>query len=155
MGSTTVDAYTRERPGQRWRRLLQRKLLRQVTLPTLIGLIQLALAVIDLSQSQLSATLLVWLVVALAVGWCFGRAIRVVWDRDTVQVILVGGQVLLTLAYLVVSVGSRIVLNRTLGDLDATGVTILLVASGLMLGRTLGMLRQIREALQQQEVAAG
>ena len=107
-----------ERPVQRWRGLLQGKLLRQVTLPTLIGLIQLEMAVADMVRTPVTPASSVWLLVCFVIGLGFGRAIRVVWDDDAAQVVLVGGQVLLALAFVMVSVGSKAVLQHELADLS-------------------------------------
>src|SRR5919199_832808 len=93
-----------ERPVQHWRRLLQSKLLRQVS---------------------------------FMLGFGFGCAIRVAWDEDALQVVLVGGQVLLTLAFVIVKVGSKAVLQHALDDQTSAGVIVLLVGSGLLLGHSL------------------
>jgi DNA-binding response OmpR family regulator len=57
------------------------------------------------------------------------------------------GQVLLTLAFVIVNVGSRAVLKHALDGPTSAGVSVLLVASGLLLGHSLGLVRQIRGVL--------
>ena len=135
------------RPVQRWRHLVQGKLRRQVTLPALIGLIQLVLAVATIINGQAPATVLLWLVPALLVGFAFGRATRIIWDSETYQAVLVGGQVILTLAWLAVQVGSRPVLARALGDLSFAGAITMLMAGGLVIGHSLALLGRIGQAL--------
>jgi apolipoprotein N-acyltransferase len=135
------------RPVQRWRRLLQGRLLRQVTLPVLVGLLQLGLALVELVRTPVTPASLLWLLVSFGLGFGFGCAIRVVWDDDALQVVLVGGQVLLTLAFVIVNVGSKAVLKHALDDRASAGVIVLLVASGLLLGHSLGLVRQIRRVL--------
>ena len=142
-----IDGRRGVRPVQRWRRLLEGKLLRQVTLPVLIGLLQLGLALVELVQTPVTPASLLWLLVSFGLGFGFGCAIRVVWDADALQVVLVGGQVLLTLAFVTLNVGSRAVLQHALGDRTSAGVIVLLVASGLQLGHFLGLTRQIRRVL--------
>jgi apolipoprotein N-acyltransferase len=151
VSSQQPDAAVYRRPGepppQRWRRLLQGKLLRQVTLPALIGLIQLGLALVEMVRTPVTPASLLWLLVSFVIGFGFGSAIRVVWDDDAVQVVLVGGQVLLTLAFVMVNVGSKAVLKHALDDLTSAGVIVLLVGSGLLLGHALGLGHQIRGVL--------
>jgi hypothetical protein len=135
------------RPVQRWRHLVEGKLRRQVTLPALIGLIQLVLAVATIINGQAPATVLLWLVPALLVGFAFGRATRIIWDSGASQAVLVGGQVLLTLAWLAVQVGSRPALTRALGDLSFAGAITMVMAGGLAIGHALALLSRIRQAL--------
>ena len=143
-----------ERPVQRWRRLLDRKLRMKVTIPTLIGLIQLGLAAVEMINGQIPPPTLLWFVPALIVGLGFGRATRMIWNSERSQLVLVGGQVLLTLAWLLVKMGSKVLLPQLLESLSAAGVIALLVTSGLVLGHSLGLLGQIQNALKSQDPAA-
>ena len=136
-----------QRPVQQWRQLVHGKLRRQVTLPALIGLIQLIMAAASISKGEAPVAVLLWLVPALVVGFAFGRATRIIWDSETYQAVLVGGQVILTLAWLAVQVGSRPVLTRALGDLSFASAITLVMASGLVIGHSLALLRRIRQAL--------
>ena len=129
------------------RRLLQGKLWRQVTLPVLIGLLQLGMAVLDIVGTPITPTSVLWLLVSFVLGFSFGCAIRVAWDEDALQVVLVGGQVLLTLGFVIVNVGSKAVLKHALDDQTSGGVIVLLVGSGLLLGHSAGLTHQIRRAL--------
>jgi hypothetical protein len=145
------DPAIHSRPGERpvhyWRRLLQGKLLRQVTLPVLIGLLQLGMALVEIVRTPVTPASLLWLLGAYVLGFGFGCAIRVAWDQDDLQVVLVGGQALLTLAFVILNVGSKAVLKHTLGDPTSAGVVVLLAASGLLLGHSLGLVRRIRGVL--------
>jgi hypothetical protein len=134
-------------PKPRWRRLLHRKLLLRLTLPLLIALVQLGLALAEIVGGKAPPALVVWLLPGLLVGLGFGRATRVAWNPDASQVALVGGQAALSLAFLVVQLGARPVLARALGDLSYAGAIALIVAVGLVAGRSLGLLGRIREAL--------
>jgi hypothetical protein len=136
-----------ERPAQRWRHRVQGKLRRQVTLPAVLGLLQLILAAASIIRGEAPPSVLLWLVPALLVGWAFGRATRVVWDPETYQTALVGGQVILTLAWLAVQLGSRSALTRVLGDLSYAGAITLVIAGGLVIGHALALLSRIRQAL--------
>src|SRR5919202_29443 len=135
------------RPVQRWRRLLEGRLLKQVMLPVLIGLLQLGMALVEIVRTPVTPASLLWLLGAYVLGFGFGCAIRVAWDQDDLQVVLVGGQALLTLAFVILNVGSKAVLKHTLGDPTSAGVVVLLAASGLLLGHSLGLVRRIRGVL--------
>jgi hypothetical protein len=143
----STDAVPAERPVRRWRHLVQGKLRRQVTFPAILGLIQLVLAATSIVRGEAPPLVLFWLVPALLVGWAFGRATRVVWDSDTYQAVLVGGQLVLTLAWLAVQVGSRPALTRALDDVSYASVITLVIASGLVLGHSLALLGRIGRAL--------
>jgi hypothetical protein len=142
-----TDSVDAERPVQRWRRLVQGKLRRQVTLPAILGLIQLVLAAASIVRGEAPASVLVWLVPALLVGWAFGRGTRVVWDSETYQAVLVGGQLVLTLAWLAVKIGSGPALTRALDDVTYAGAITLVIASGLVIGHSLALLGRVGRAL--------
>jgi apolipoprotein N-acyltransferase len=131
---------TRSRP-------VQAKLLRQVTLPVVLGLLQLGMALVDIARTPVTPTSLLWLLVSFVLGFGFGCAVRVAWDTHALQVVLVGGQILLTLAFVLVNLGSKAVLKHELDDQVSAGVIVLLVGSGLLLGHSLGLTRQIGRAL--------
>jgi apolipoprotein N-acyltransferase len=132
---------------EHWRHLVQGKLRRQVTLPAVLGLVQLLLAAASIARGDAPATVLFWLVPALLVGLAFGRATRVVWDSDAYQAVLVGGQMVLTLAWLAIQLGSRPALTRALGDLSYAGAITLVMAGGLVIGHSLALLGRIGRAL--------
>jgi hypothetical protein len=136
-----------QRPVQRWRHLVQGKLRRQVTLPAVLGLVQLALAAASIARGEAPASVLFWFVPALVVGFAFGRATRVVWDSETYQAVLVGGQVILTLAWLGVQIGSRSALTLALRDLSYAGDITMVIAAGLVIGHSLALLGRIGRAV--------
>jgi len=136
------------RPCRRWRQLLQGKLKAQITLPTVIGLVQLGAAIMQIAASPVEPATALWLVVPLAAGLGLGSAILVAWDDQAAQVVLVGNQLILTLGFVVLNLGSRTVLEHFLGDGLTTGLDILLVASGLLLGHSVGLMHRVHAALQ-------
>jgi hypothetical protein len=154
MEQTSADAAARsvgttasERPLRRWRQLVQGKLRRQVTLPALMGLIQLGIVAAAIVKGEAPAALLLWVAPALLVGFAFGRATRIVWNSETYQAVLVGGQVMLTLAWLAIQIGSRPVMTRALAELSFASAITLLIASGLVIGHSLALLSRIHQAL--------
>ena len=142
-----MTSFAHRGPVHERRRLLERKLVRQLTLPVLIGLLQLGMALVAIVSTPVTSTSLLWLLVSFALGFAFGCAIRVAWDGEASQVVLVGGQLLLTLAFVMVNVGSKALLNHALDDHAPVSVIVLLVGSGLLLGHAAGLAHQIRRAL--------
>jgi hypothetical protein len=100
------------------------------------------MALVELAHTPAIPGTLLWLLLSLVIGFGFGRAIRVVWNDGAAQVVL-----LLTLGFVILNVSSKAVLKHTLDDLTSAGVIVLLVSSGLLLGHSVGLLRQIRGAL--------
>jgi hypothetical protein len=121
--------------------------LRQLSLPTVIGLVQLGAAIIQVAASPPAPPIALWLIASFAVGFGLGCAIRVAWDDRTAQVVLVGNQLALTLGFVIFNFGSRTVLEYALGDLPTAGVSVLLVASGLLLGHSAGLLHRVHGVL--------
>jgi hypothetical protein len=131
-----------------WRRLLQRKLLLRITIPTVIGLVQLALSIIAIVSGDARPILLVFMLPALLVGYLFGRSTKVAWNDDSAQVSLIQAQVLLAVAYIAVRVGTHFLLEHTLsGRINSLATALLLVSFGLFFGRSVGLAIQIWHAL--------
>jgi hypothetical protein len=132
---------------QRWRHLVAGKLRRQVTLPMLIGLAQLIMALASLIRGAAPLPVLLWFVPALLLGFAFGRATRIVWDAEAYQVVVVGGQVVLSLAWLALHLGSRPLLTSAFGDLSFASTITMVIAAGLVIGHAMALLSRIRQAL--------
>ena len=130
-----------------WYRLLQRRLLIRVTLPTLLACVQLVLAIIDLARGKAPAAALAWLFPGLLLGYPFGRLTHVSWNTEKSQLALLGGQSLLTVIYLLVVLGAHFVLKHELSQVRPVSTIVLLVAAGIALGRLVGLSHQILHAL--------
>ena len=135
------------RPLQRWRHLVAGKLRRQVTFPMLIGLAQLIMASASLIRGEAPLLVVLWFVPALLLGFAIGRATRIVWDSEAYQVVVLGGQVTLSLAWLALQLGSRPALTRALGDLSFASSVTMVVVAGLVIGHATALLSRIRQAL--------
>lgn len=132
----------------KWRRLLQRKLLIRVTLPTAIGLVQLTLSIIAIVSGDARPALLLFILPALLVGFWFGRKTKIAWNDERAQISLVQAQILLAVSYIVVRVGTHFLLELTLGGrISEIATAILLVSFGLFFGRSVGLAVQIWQAL--------
>ena len=147
MSSRVQTSGLGQRPVRRWRRLLQPKLVTQLTLPAVIGLVQLGAAIVEMVTTPAGPMTALWLIAPFTVGFGLGCAIRVAWDDQAAQVVLVGNQLALTLGFVILNLGSRAILERVLGDLPTAGVSVLLVASGLLPGHSVGLLHGVHAAL--------
>lgn len=142
----TDTGHTESHAG--WRQLLQRKLLLSVTIPTAIGLVQLAFASYDIAAGDARALVLLFMLPALIVGYLFGRRVKIAWDDKSAQVSLIQAQVLLTIAYIVVRIGTHILLERALASrIQGVATAVLIVSFGLFFGRSLALAVQIWHAL--------
>ena len=131
-----------------WRRLLQRKLLIRVTIPTAIGLVQLVLAIIAIVSGDARPIVLLFMLPALLVGYLFGKRTKIGWDDERAQVSLIQAQMLLAVSYIVVRIGTRYLLELTLRSrVEGLATVLLLVSFGLFFGRSLGLAQQIWHAL--------
>lgn len=148
--TSTLPQSDRESSDDRivWRRLLQRKLLLRVTIPTAIGLVQLVLSIIAIVSGDARPIILLFMLPALLVGYLFGRSAAIAWDDESAQVSLVQAQVLLAISYIVVRVGTHFLLEKTLsGRVNGLATALLLVSFGLFFGRSIGLAVQIWHAL--------
>lgn len=135
-----------------WRQLLQRKLLLTVTIPTAIGLIQLAFAIYAILEGEARPLVLLFLLPAMLVGLWFGRRIKIAWNDESSQVSLIQAQVLLTVSYIVVRIGTHILLEKTLSSrINGVATAVLIVSFGLFFGRSLALAVQIWRALSTHE----
>lgn len=130
-----------------WRRLLQRRLLIRVTVPTLIGVVQLAFAIIAIVNDRVPARILAWALPALLVGYLFGRSTKIAWDDEKAQIVLIRAQFLITVGYVVLRVAGHFALERTFSDRVGLADVLLVLSFGLFVGRTVGLAGQIRRAL--------
>jgi len=128
-------------------RLLQKKLRNLMLIPAVLGLVQLALALVDIAQGGSPALLLLLLIPAFAVGYPFGRRTRLDPNTDTGEIGMVGGQGALTIAFLVLIVTQKLILKRALGGLEGAATIVLIVTVGLIYGRLFGLYQQIRDAM--------
>lgn len=148
--TSTVARSNTMRPGGRiaWRQLLQRKLLLTVTIPTAIGLIQLAFAIYAIVTGDARPLVLLFMLPALLVGYLFGKRVKIAWDDESAQVSLIQAQVLLTVSYIVVRIGTHILLEKTLASrIHGVATAVLIVSFGLFFGRSLALAVQIWHAL--------
>jgi hypothetical protein len=129
------------------RRLLQRKLLIQATVPTLIGVVQLIFAIVAIGSGDAPVKVLQWALPALLVGYLFGCMVKIAWDDEKAQVALIRAQLVLTLTYVMVRVGAHFALEWTLGGRVCVADVLLLVSFGLFVGRTVGIAGQIWQVL--------
>jgi hypothetical protein len=129
------------------RNLLSKKLLTRLTIPTIISIVMLVGLVIDLAYSHIPAITFAWIFVGIVIGYPFGRLTKISWNSDNTQLVLDGSGIILLVAFIIVRIITSMVIRMELGYLAYALDIALLVSVGGTIGKTLGMIRQIRLAL--------
>ncbi len=129
------------------RNLLHRKLLLRVTIPLIIAAVMLAAVIIDSFFTVFPAITFAWILVGIIIGYPFGRLTKISWNSDKTQLVLDGSGVVLLMVYIVTSIIRVVILRIEFGYLSYVLDITLLGSVGGMIGRTLGMIRQIQLAL--------
>ncbi len=107
----------------------------------------LVVVIIDSFFTSFPAITYAWILVGLIIGYPFGRLTKISWNSDKTQLALDGSGVVLIVVYIVTGITSSIVLRIEFGYLSYVLAITLLASVGGMIGRTLGMMRQIQLAL--------
>jgi hypothetical protein len=72
---------------------------------------------------------------------------KISWNSDKTQLVLVGSGVILVVAFVVTRIIASIIIRIEFGYLSYVLTIVLLAGVGGMIGRTLGIMRQIQLAL--------
>jgi hypothetical protein len=129
------------------RNLLHRKLLTRLTLPSIIAAGMLIAVIIDSFFTPFPAITYAWILVGIIIGYPFGRLTKISWNSDETQLVLVGSGVILLVAFVVTRIIASIIIRIEFGYLSYVLAIVLLAGVGGMIGRTLGIMRQIQLAL--------
>jgi len=130
-----------------WFRSLQRRILIRLFLPVLLGIMMLATVLVDVATSHTPITAFILLFPGFVIGFPFGRMTKVAWDSEKSQVVLIGRQLLLFVAYLSVRLASRLLLSERLEGVSFAVDVISLFSIGSMFGYSWGLSRRVRGAL--------
>ena len=107
----------------------------------------LVVVIIDSFFTPFPALTYAWILVGAIIGYPFGRLTKVSWNSDKTQLFLDGSGMVLIVVYITTSIIRSIVLRAELGHLSYMLAVTLLASAGGQIGRTLGVMRQIRLAL--------
>ena len=129
------------------RNLLHRKLLTRLTIPIAISAIMLVVIMFDFYSTHFPAITFAWILVGIIIGYPFGRLTKISWNSDKTQLALVGTGIVLLVAFMIIRIITSIVIRMEFGYLYYALDITLLVSAGGTIGKTLGMVRQIRLAL--------
>ena len=129
------------------RNLLERKILFRLTIPIIISAVMLVVVIIDSFSTSFPTSTFAWILVGLIIGYPFGRLTKISWNSDKTQLVLDGSGVVLIVVYIVTGIIRSIILRIEFGYLSYVLAITLLISVGGVIGRTLGMLRQIQLAL--------
>jgi hypothetical protein len=114
----------------------------------IIAAVMAVVLIIDISYSPIPAITYAWILVGIITGYPFGRLTNISWNSDKTQLVLVGSGVVLLVAYIVTSIIRSILIRIEFGYLSYVLAITLLVSVGGIIGRELGMMRQIQLALE-------
>ncbi len=138
--------------GQGHHRVLAKKLRMGLLVPAVLGLIQLVVALVAIAVGDAPMWSLLVLLPAVAIGFPWGRMVRLDWDNDTAEIFMVAGQTAITVAFIEQIVAEKVILKRALSDLENIGTIVLILTAGLIFGRLLGLYQQIKTTLEHRPV---
>lgn len=130
-----------------WFRSLQRRILIRLFLPVLLGFMMLVTVLVDVATGHTPVTALMLLFPGFLVGFPFGRMTKVAWDSEKSQVVLIGRQLLVFVAYLSVRLVSRLLLYEHFAGVSFAVDVISLFSIGSMFGYSWALSRRVRGAL--------
>jgi hypothetical protein len=113
----------------------------------IIAAVMLVAVIIDSFFTSFPTITYAWILVGLIIGYPFGRLTKISWNSDKTQLVLDGSGVALIVIYIVTGIIRSIILRIEFGYLSYVLAITLLASFGGMIGRTLGMMRQIQLAL--------
>jgi len=140
MSQSTGDVHRRQQ-------LLEKKLRTAMLVPAVLGLIQLTIALFQIASGDSPVSSLLWVLPGLVVGYPFGRKVNVDWNTESGQVLMVGGQAALTVAFVALVLVEKLVLKHALRDVDNVATIVLLVTVGLIYGRLVGLYQAIKDTM--------
>jgi hypothetical protein len=129
------------------KKLLDRKLLLRLTIPSVIAAVILVGVIIDAFITAIPVITFAWILVGIIIGYPFGRLTKISWNSDRGQFLLVGSQVVILGVYLVTKIITSLIIRTEFGYLTYVIDIVLLITVGSIFGKTLGTLRQIQMAL--------
>src|SRR5689334_8835611 len=112
----------------------------------IISVVMLVTVVIDSFFTSFPAITFAWILVGFVIGYPFGRLTKISWNSDKTQLVLDGSGMVLMVVYIVISIIRSIILRMEFGYLSYVLAITLLASVGGIIGRTVGMMRQIRLA---------
>lgn len=131
----------------KWHQLLHRNVFVRFMMPIIIGLAMLTLVVIDVVHGAMSITLLPWIIPGIIVGYPFGHMTKLDWKDGKLNATRDRTQWIILLVYVAVRFGERSAVSSFFGDQPYAGDIILLLTSGMLIGRSLGLIWPVRAAL--------
>jgi len=107
----------------------------------------IGILIIDLFNTPVPVITFAWVLVGMIIGYPFGHLTKISWNSDKTQLALVGSQMVLFVVFIITRIIASITIHIGFGYLSYVLAIILLVSVGVTIGKTLGMMRQIRLAL--------
>ncbi len=127
---------------------VHQKVRRRFYIPIVMGLVMLMIGLYDSGAHQMPVwQLLAWFIGGALIGFLFGHLTKVRWDTDKELIIFEEGQGIVMVVYIIIRIISELIIHRTMGSGIYFIDTILLFASGSLIGRSIGIGRNVREKI--------
>jgi hypothetical protein len=124
------------------------KVRKRFYIPFLMGLIMLMIGLYDSGTHQMPVwQVLAWFIGGALIGLLFGKLTKVKWDTNKELIIFEEGQGIVMGIYIVVRIIGELVIHQTMGETIYFIDTILLFAAGSLMGRSIGIARNVREEI--------
>ena len=107
----------------------------------------LGILIIDLLKTPVPAITFAWVLVGMVIGYPFGHLTKISWNSDKTQLALVGSQMVHICSFHYNQNYREHNHSHRIWLFILCIAIILLVSIGVTIGKTLGMMRQIRLAL--------
>ena len=101
----------------------------------------------DLFHASIPLITFAWIFVGIIIGYPFGRLTKISWNSDKTQLALVGSGIVFLVAFIIIRIITSMIIRMEFGYLPYVLDIVLLVSVGGTIGKTLGMIKQIRLAL--------
>ena len=112
-----------------------------------ISTVMIVVIIADLLYASIPLITFAWIFVGIIVGYPFGRLTKISWTSDNTQLALVGLGIALLVAFIIIRIITSMIIRMEFGYLPYVLDIVLLVSVGGTIGKTLGMIKQIRLAL--------
>jgi hypothetical protein len=112
----------------------------------IIAAVMLVVVIIDSFFISFPTLTYAWILIGTIIGYPFGHLTKISWNSDKTQLVLDGSGMVLIVVYIITSIIRSVVLRAEFGYLSYVLAITLLTSVGGQIGRTLGVMRQIRLA---------
>ena len=107
----------------------------------------LVVIIADLVYGSIPLFTFAWIFIGIIIGYPFGRLTKISWNSDRLSSDKLDSEIGLLVAFIIIRIIPSIIIRMEFGYLSYVLDIVLLVSVGGTIGKTLGMVTQIRLAL--------